>query len=417
MGNRWKLMGEEDLPMSWKETCPMTERMLFVSELLAGERTMSELCRRYGVSRKTGYKWLERFSEGGPTALGDRSHARHGQAQATSPEVIERFVALRQEHPSWGPRKLLGFLEGEGDPGPWPSASTLGQIWRRHGLVAPRRRRRTVLPRESGPLIQAQGPNELWCTDYKGQFRTGDARYCYPLTLSDAASRYLLLCRGLRTTSTAQARPWFERAFIEYGLPAAIRSDNGAPFSSCGLGGLSALSIWWIKLGVIPELIDPGCPQQNGRHERMHRTLKQEAIEPLPAANLSAQQRRFDRFVQEYNNQRPHEALGQRPPASVYRVSPRPYPQRLPAIEYPERYQVRQVRHNGEIKLNGSLIFVGEVLRHEPVGLLEVEDDIWDLYFGPIKLAVLDTYRMRLYPLAKQRKRHPPAQGIAPSAT
>jgi putative transposase len=401
--------------MSWKETCPMTERMRFVSELLAGERDMSDLCRLYGVSRKTGYKWRDRFEQGGPAALQERSHARHSQAQATSEEVVKILIELRRKHPSWGARKLLGDLRERAVAGPWPAASTIGGIWRRHGLVTPRQRHRSTLAREPSRLIEAREPNDLWCTDFKGHFRTGDTRYCYPLTLSDAASRYLLACRALHSTSTAQAKPWFERVFREYGVPAAMRSDNGTPFSSNGIGGLSELSIWWVKLGIVPELIDPGCPQQNGRHERMYRTLKQEAIRPA-AANLRSQQRKFDHFVHEYNNVRPHEALGQRPPAVIYRPSARPYPGRLASIEYPQHYEVRQVRHSGEIKFRGTLLFVGQALTHEPVGLLPVDDEIWQLYFGPLRIGMLDSYRMKLYPFARRRKRLQAVRGAAPPA-
>ena len=375
--------------MSWKETCPMTERMHFVSDLLKGERDMSELCEVYGISRKTGYKWLDRYESGGVAALADRSHARLRQPDAVAADLVQRLVQARRQHPSWGPRKLLVWLGTHDADRSWPAASTVGQILRRYGLVRPRRRRARAAVAGSGSLIEAYAPNVLWCTDFKGQFRTRDGYYCYPLTLTDACSRYLLACRGLRSPNTEQVWRWFERTFRQYGLPGAIRSDNGAPFASVGLAGLSRLSVWWIKLGIVPERIAPGCPQQNGRHERMHRTLKREATRPA-AANLRAQQRVFDRFVAEFNEQRPHEALGQRPPATVYTASTRSYPSRIPAVEYPDGYQVRHVRSTGEIKFGGHLVYLNQALIGEPVGLLQLDEHLWRLYFGMVSLGLLD---------------------------
>jgi putative transposase len=382
--------------MSWKETCPMTERMRFVSDLLKDERSMTELCRIYGISRTSGYKWRDRFDGGGVAALADRSHAPLHQAHAVEEVVMQRLLQVRRQHPTWGPRKLLAWLQAHDQPTAWPAASTVGEILRRHGLVqgSRRRARAVVEPLQIG-LVQPVAPNDLWCTDFKGQFRTQDRYYCHPLTLSDAVSRYLLACRGLPSTCGAQAKPWFERAFCQYGLPEAIRSDNGTPFASTGLGGLSRLSVWWIKLGIVPELISPGCPQQNGRHERMHRTLKRETAQP-PAANLRAQQRVFDHFVAEFNLQRPHEALQQRPPSAVYRASTRPYPSRLAPIEYPDGYRVRKIRHSGDMKFAGHAVFVSEVLRGEPVGLYQVDEYLWWLYFSMVPLGILDTRTMRI---------------------
>jgi putative transposase len=389
--------------MSWKETCPMTERMQFVLDLLKDERSMSELCRIYGVSRTTGYKWRDRFDSGGVAALTDRSHAPLHQPYAVDEVAVQRLLQVRRQHPSWGPRKLLAWLQAHDRPTGWPAASTVGEILRRHGLVRARRRRASAAT-EHWPieLVQPVAPNDLWCTDFKGQFRTRDRYYCYPLTLSDAVSRYLLACRGLRSTCEALARPWFERAFRHYGLPAAIRSDNGPPFASTGLGGLSRLSVWWIKLGIVPELITPGCPQQNGRHERMHRTLKHETTQP-PAANLRAQQRVFDHFLAEFNLQRPHEALQQRTPSALYCASTRPYPSRLAPIEYPDGYQVRKIRHCGDMKFAGHAVFVSEVLRGEPVGLYQIDEYLWRLYFGMVQLGFLDTRTMRISRIKRHR--------------
>lgn len=402
--------------MGWKETCAMSERTKFVADLLRGERYMSELCELYGISRTTGYKWLDRYQDGGVAALVDRSHAPLYQPHAVPAPLVQRLVQARRQHPTWGPRKLLAWLQAHERRTQWPAASTVGQILRRHGLVAGHKRRSCAV--EHGPiaLIEPTAPNELWCTDFKGQFRTADRYYCYPLTLTDAVSRYLLACQGLRSTHTEQVRPWFELAFRQYGLPGAIRSDNGSPFASTGLGGLSRLSVWWIKLGIVPEFITPGCPQQNGRHERMHKTLKREATQP-PAANLRAQQRKFDRFVSEYNCQRPHEALQQRPPSTVYRPSTRPYPSRVAPIQYPGHFTVRKVLHNGEIKFGGATLFLSEVLRGEPIGLFQVDEQLWRLYFGMVPLAVLDTQTMRIGRISPHAsKRVNPVRGAAPPA-
>jgi transposase InsO family protein len=403
--------------MSWKETCPMTERKRFVADLLRGERYMTELCELYGISRKTGYKWLDRFESGGVAALSDRSHAPLWQPHAVAAPMVQQLLQVRQQHPTWGPRKLLAWLQAHERPAPWPAASTVGEILRRHGLVPQRRHRRThAAARIEVGLVQPTTPNELWCTDFKGEFRTLDRYYCYPLTLTDAVSRYVLACRGLVSIDTHQVRPWFERTFREYGLPSTMRSDNGPPFASTALGGLSRLSAWWVKLGIVPEFITPGCPQQNGRHERMHKTLKDETTRP-PAANLQAQQRKFDRFVDEFNLQRPHEALQQRPPSAVYRASTRPYPSRLAPIQYPDSFTVRQVRHNGQIKFDGQMLFVSEVLRGEPVGLTQVDEHLWWIYFSMVPLGVLDTRTMQIGRIARHRpKRIDEERGAAPPA-
>jgi len=385
--------------MSWKETCAMSERMRFIGEMLQPQCNVTELCRRYGISRKTGYKWAERYRDGGVAALAERSHAPLQQAQAVDVSLVQLLVQSRHQHPSWGPRKLLAWLLKRHPRADWPAASTVGQILRRHGLVQPRKRHVSATgARYGSALVEAYGPNVVWCTDFKGQFRTQDQIYCYPLTLTDAFSRYLLVCRGMLSPTTQGVRPWFERAFREHGLPCVIRSDNGSPFATQGLVGLSRLAIWWIKLGIIPERIVPGCPQQNGRHERMHKTLKQETTTPA-AANLRAQQRVFDRFVAEFNQERPHEALGQRPPARVYAASQRQYPPRIPRIEYPQDYLVRTVYPTGEIKIGGHRVFVSETLAGEPLGLVQIDETLWRLHFASMPLALLDARVMRIRPL------------------
>ena len=376
--------------MPWKETCPMDERMQFVAAYLKEHGAVAQLCRRYGISRKTGYKWIARYeAEGWP---GIREHSR---APSTCPHLTpvalqERVVQMRLQHPHWGPRKLLHRLGTVEPDTVWPAPSTAGEILKRHGLVAKRRLRRRTPPSPQ-PLQTAREPNEVWATDFKGWFRTYDGTRIDPLTLSDLASRYLLRCQSLRGATYALVQPVFVAAFREYGLPHAMRSDNGPPFASVGLGGLSQLAVWWIRLGIRPERIQPGHPEQNGRHERLHRTLKQATAKP-PRRTWRGQQQAFVQFRQEYNHDRPHEALAMQTPAHCYTPSPRPFPRRLPEVEYPSGYQVRRVRSNGEIKWRGRRLFLSEALIGEPVGLQEVDQDLWRIEFGPIPLALCHTY-------------------------
>jgi putative transposase len=315
--------------MPWNETCPMNERLKLIARMQEGEWSMTQLCEQFGVSRKTAYKWLDRYAAEGLDGLKDRSRAPHHHPNTLAPEVEALIVKARERRPHWGPVKLLTWLSVRHPALPFPAVSTAGEILKRHALVVPRRARRRSPPYPQ-PLAPGTGPNAVWSTDFKGQFKTADGRWCYPLTLSDNFSRYLLCCRALHRPTGTRVKPWLECAFREYGLPSALRTDNGPPFASVGLAGLSRLSVWWIKLGIVPERIEPGHPEQNGRHERLHRTLKAEATKP-PGATLTAQQRRFDRFRAEYNEERPHAALNQRPPASVYTRSARDYPSRVPA--------------------------------------------------------------------------------------
>jgi transposase InsO family protein len=308
-------------------------------------------------------------------------------------EVQAAVLAARAAHPTWGPRKLLAWLQARRERGlepplTLPAASTVGELLRRSGLVVPRRRRARRVPWAS-PLAHAAAANAVWCADFKGQFRTGDGALCYPLTISDGCSRYLLRCVGLAAIDGARVRPLFEATFREFGLPEALRTDKGPPFASVGLGGLSPLSVWWVKLGIVPERIAPGHPEQNGRHERLHRPLKRDTATP-PAATPRAQQVAFDRFRQAYNAERPHEALGQRPPASAYSPSARPYPERLREPEYPHADAVRRVRSTGQIRWAGRLVYLSESLIGEPVGLTALDDRHWQLAFGPLVLGVLD---------------------------
>lgn len=402
--------------MPWKETCAMKERMRFVALVQEGEDTMAALCRRFGISRKTGYKLLARFVAEGIDGLTDRSHAAHHHPHAVSEAIEDLIVGLRHKRPTWGPRKLWLRLQEIDPTKNWPATSTIGEILRRHGLVVPRRRRRTA-PADALPFADIEGPNDTWCVDYKGWFRTRDGRRCDPLTISDAYSRYLLRCQAVRHVDERCARPLIEATFREFGLPRAIRSDNGPPFASVGVGGLSRLSVWWIKLGIRPERITPGRPCENGRHERLHGTLKRDACEP-PASNRRAQQRCFDTFRRIYNDERPHESIGNVAPRTIYRASPRPYPAR-PEIVYPDDWKIRMARSNGEIKWRGEQLFIGEALTGEPLGLEEIDGGEWRVHFGPVFLGIInhagqfkrnDTPRRRRVPLrSRMASRHAPA--------
>ena len=385
--------------MPWKETSAMEQRFLFVQEVLKGRDSQAALCRQYGISRPTGRKWLQRYRREGLLGLLDRSRAPRHHPNEMPAELAAMMLAVRREHPTWGPRKVRAWLR-ERYPGcPWPAASTIGGLLTRHGLTVPRRRRRRSPP-GTQPFADCRGANDVWCMDFKGWFRTGDGRTCHPLTLSDAWSRYLLRCQGMERIRQDAVHAVLESAFREYGLPRAIRTDNGPPFASRGLGGLSRLSVWWLKLGLSVERIDPGKPQQNGRLERFHRTLKAETAHP-PRATFGSQQRAFKTFRELYNTERPHEALGQRPPATAYCPSERLYPRRLPVVEYGEELTVRSVRRDGCIKWRGRMLFVSETLRGEPVGLAPVSEGRWVLYFSDLPLAVMDDRRGRLWPLHK----------------
>jgi putative transposase len=385
--------------MPWTETCALDERVRFSVEHDLDELSMAELCRKYGISRKTGYKWVARSHVDGLTNLGDLSRAPHTHPNELATELEEAIVASRRRHPTWGPRKLRVLLKGHHS---LPAASTIGEVLHRRGLTVPRKRRRRIPPRTQ-PFAACGEPNAVWCADFKGWFITGDGRRCDPLTISDACSRYLLRCQVSPSQDYDCSRPVFEAAFRQFGLPLAIRTDNGSPFATRALAGLSRLSIWWIKLGIHVERIDAGKPQQNGRHERMHLTLKKETAQP-PAASGRAQQRRFDAFREEFNEQRPHEALAMQTPASVYVYSPRPYPSREPQVEYPDGWRIRRVMHKGGLNWKHQEVFLTAVLAGENVGLEPVDDRYWRVWFGPVALAILDTHKRVMLSGAQCRK-------------
>lgn len=365
--------------MPWKETTSMSERVRFIADMLKGAESLSALCDRYGISRQCGYKWKARFEEGGLEALEPRSRAPLHHPNETPDDVVEVILDARRTHPSWGPRKVVAWLARTAPEVEVPCASTVGEILKRHGLVAPRRRR----PRPSqfmGVLTPGSTPNGVWCTDFKGQFPVRSGRMCWPLTLTDLCSRYILRCQALTTSRTHQARPVFLAAFQEFGLPSVIRSDNGVPFSSRSPGGVSTLSAWWIKLGIRAERIEPAHPEQNGSHERMHKTLKAETTKP-PQATISAQQRRFTAFREEFNNERPHEALAMATPASVYSASPRPYPRRIADPQYDADQVVRRLSKTGETQLKGFGIYCGRTVAHELVAFRQVAERRWEVRF------------------------------------
>jgi transposase InsO family protein len=372
----------------------MDERREFVESVRSRTYSVSELCDRFSVSRKTGYKWLCRAEQEGWAGLEDRSRRPASCPWQTSGEVEDALVAAKRKHPLWGPRKLLRYLSTRRPELALPAPSTAGRLLDRHGLVHHRARaRRWRHP--SGPLLRPIAANEVITADFKGQFRTGDGRYCYPLTIVDGYSRYLLCCQGLSSTRTEEARPVFERLLREVGLPQAIRTDNGAPFSANGLHGLCGLSVWWMRLGIQHQRIRPGHPQDNGAHERMHRTLKAATARP-PAANARAQQRRFDAFRHEYNEERPHEALGGEPPGRLWRPSTRPYPEKMPEPEYPEHAEKRLVSNAGCFRFKTQVVFLSQALKQEWIALDEIDDRLWSVYFYDVLLARLDERTMTL---------------------
>jgi len=375
--------------MPWKECHVVDERLRFVARLLDGEK-MTALCAQFGISRKTGYKIFERYKDYGVHGLTDRSRRPYRHANQL-PVVLEtQIVRLKRDYPDWGAPKIREKLRGRCGPLRCPAISTVHAVLDRHGLVQRRGRRRR---RASGtPLSVASTPNALWCADFKGEFRLGNRQYCYPLTITDFASRYLLACEALATTREQYAFAVFERTFKDYGLPRAIRTDNGVPFASAhALYGLSKLAVWWLRLGVGIERIRPGHPEQNGRHERMHLTLKQETTRPA-AANSLAQQARFDAFVAGFNAERPHEALAMKTPAEVYIASSRPFPG-LPELAYPFHDRDLIVARNGTIGLHGRQVVISTVFEGQRLGLREVDTDVWLVSFMRLTISDTSTWR------------------------
>jgi putative transposase len=385
----------------WSEISPMSQRQEFIELYLKRQCRVSELCAAFGVSEKTGYKWIARYHAEGHAGLTDRSRAPVHSPQRVAADVIERIVGLRKRHPTYGARKLREILSTADASVDWPAPSTIFELLKCRGLVRRRRRRRARgVPWDAAAhgLTPPVAPNDVWAADFKGEFRLASGVFCYPLTISDLFSRYVLGCSALASTASVPARVVFTRVFREFGLPRVLRTDNGVPFAQPNaIGRLSALTVWWIRLGIRPERITPGAPQQNGQHERMHRTLKADATRPA-AENLPQQQRRFDQFCTDYNTVRPHESLAMRPPASYYVPSARPFPRRLPPMEYPALRELRLVGSSGAIRFRTRLFFLAGALAGEYVSLEETNDAEWTVSFGPLTLGVLNERRLVFNP-------------------
>ena len=379
--------------MPWKVSGVVERRQEFLAEYSSGQWTMTELCQIYGISRPTGYEVVRRHEREGEAGLEDHSRAPRRHPNQTPAKIEQQVLQLRRQHPRWGPRTLRQRLSDLDQRTRWPAASTMGAMLDREGLTLHRRKRRRTPP-YTQPLAQATEPNRLWCADFKGWFRTGDDTRIDPLTITDAYSRYLLRVQAVEKTDTTRVQAIFEAAFRQYGMPLAIRTDNGAPFASRAIAGLSRLAVWWMKLGIVPERIEPGHPEQNGQHERMHRTLAEETASP-PEYEARAQQRAFDRFVYVFNEERPHQALGMRTPSSVYEPSPREYPARVPEPEYRSAMKVRRVRPCGNFTWGGEDVFLSEVLSGEPVGLLPLDERYYRVHFADFPLARFDSYELR----------------------
>lgn len=370
--------------MPWSR--PVDQRHQFVTEFLSGEYSMTELCERHGVSRQTGYQTLARWWRDGDAGLESKSHAPRRCPHKTPPAVEQALLEARKKY-SWGAKKLLGVVR-KAHPelaDQLPAASTGAEILRRHGASKTRRRRR-CRPPVSSHLTQPTEPNHVWTTDFKGEFKTRDGKYCYPLTVVDDFSRNILACHGQLSTEQAQTRTVFERLFRKYGLPHVIRSDNGSPFAASGVARLSKLAVWWIKLGIQVERIAVGKPSQNGRHERMHKSLKEACTKPEPERDLRAQQVRFDDFVQTYNVLRDHEGIGMVTPASLYLPSPRPYPDVIAPPDYPLHWETRLVASNGCVRWKTATLFLSSTLAGEVVGFHELDDGIWAVLFYDVEL-------------------------------
>lgn len=373
--------------MPWQETNPMLERRHFAQDLASGHWTMTELCDRYGISRNTGYKWLHRFEQEGVPGLLDRSRAPRSRPMETPADVV---ALIREEHTrfGWGARKILKRLRTRDPKRDWPARSTIFDILARHDRVR-KRRARTRWLHPGAAALRTLAPNQVWTIDFKGQFRTRNGVYCYPLTVIDHFSRYLLCCYGLLDVRGSGVKPQLRRLFRAHGLPDAIRSDNGAPFASTGIHGLNGLNVWWLQLGITHQRITPGSPQENGAHERLHRTLKARATKP-PAANLNQQQRMFNEFQETYNTLRPHEALDDDTPASRWAPSTRSFPERIPRPEYPGHVEVRRISNCGTFRLHSGQYFLSQALNGEDVAFEEVQDGIWNIVYYTTLLGRFD---------------------------
>ncbi len=365
--------------MSWKGVTIMDQRVRFISEYLNNYFAVSELCNQFEISRKTGYKWIGRYKQFGPEGLKDKSSKPTSCPHKTDLKIINAIKTIRLKHPYWGAKKLLVRLAKRHPEWIFPAISTTADILKREGLILPSKRR--LKRKHPGcPKTKAEKPNDIWTADYKGHFKTRDGKYCYPLTVCDMYSRYLLGCQAHKAISLVDSKAYFTALFNKYGLPARIRTDNGVPFASSAIARLSKLSVWWIKLGIYPEQIEPGRPEQNGKHERMHRTLKKEAAIP-PEYNLKKQQKRLYAFQNEYNTIRPHEALGMKTPKEIYHISNRKMPSKIRPYDYPAHFEVRRVSRNSAFRRNNRHINISSTLIHEYIGLEEIDNGIYNIYY------------------------------------
>jgi len=386
--------------MPWKENSKVEQRIRFAVAVRREGLNVAEACRRFGVSRQTGYKWLRRFDEEGVEGMSDRSSAPHTIPHKTPEHIEELVVRARERYPTWGPRKLRALLSRELPGVQWPSSTTMGEMLKRRGLVEGKKKRRRAPPMTQ-PLANADAPNAVWSADFKGQFQLGNRDYCYPLTVTDNFSRMVLDCHALPSTRREPVQQRFEKVFERHGLPRAIRTDNGAPFASRGPGGLSKLSAWWLSLGIEHERIQPGHPEQNGRHERFHLTLKIETTRP-PAEDMPAQQGRFDNFVVHFNQERPHEALGQQPPATAHAPAERCYPDDVAPLDYRLCDFSRTVFAGGNIRLSKGLdVYVGMAFAGYQIGLLELDPDLWLVRFANKDLGFFELGETSLSPIER----------------
>jgi transposase InsO family protein len=368
--------------MPWKEESTMDKKVSFIVDYLNNRCTsFTDLCSHYGISRRIGYKFLNRYLENDVDGLKERSRRPHNSPNKTAPEIEQAIVDVRIKHPDRGARKLVVPIHKQHPEWILPTEATINNILSRNGLIN-ESKRRFRLQHPGRPYTAVTAANQLWGIDFKGEFKMLNGEYCFPLTITDSFSRYIICCKGLPCTKVENTKRAMEIIFKEYGLPERIRSDNGIPFSSpISLGRLSTLSVWWIRLGIFPELIEPASPQQNGRHERMHRTLKANTTRP-PAYNFRSQQNKFDTFVQDFNTDRPHEALGQKTPSEFYTPSNREYPTKLPPVEYPSHFEVRRVARNGGVRWKNRWIRASNTLAEEYIAFEEVDNDLYNVYFS-----------------------------------
>lgn len=376
--------------MPWRETDPMNEKMKFIAAYLEQtEDTFQALCERFAISCKTGYKYVKRYEEEGPQGLEERSRAPHAQLNRLPEWVEENILEIKHKYPHWGAKKILNWLIQERSTVQWPARSTIETVLRRHQLVRPGKRKRRVNP-YSTPLVLCTQPNDCWSIDYKGQFRMGNQELCYPLTITDNFSRYILAIQGNKAISGAQVQNVLKQLFEEFGLPHAIRSDNGVPFAGCGITGLTRVAVWLIQLGVIPERIRTGHPEENGRHERMHLTLQQETASPAQW-DLSAQQRCFDEFIKMFNQERPHEGIGFQRPTHLYSSSSRVFPEQIAPIEYDSSFEhVRRVRKNGRFKWKGTEVFLSQALQGEAIGMKPKSEYEWVVFYSRLPIGIFN---------------------------